>query len=84
MGDKVFSPSEVSTHNHEKSAWVIIQGKVYDVTDFLDDHPGGKKILLENCGTDATEHFEEIHSRDILENVAGSMMIGQVTGDANL
>lgn len=45
---------------------------VYNVTDYQEDHPGGKEFLLENAGTDATEAYEDIgHStdaREILEN----------------
>ncbi|KNZ56767.1 hypothetical protein VP01_2323g4 [Puccinia sorghi] len=74
----VGSVQEVGNHTDEKSAWVIVEGKVYDVTDFLEDHPGGKKILLKNCGKDATELFHQYHTRKILKNVAGPMMIGRV------
>lgn len=37
-----------------ESCWVIIKGEVYDVTDFLDDHPGGPDIILKYGGKDAT------------------------------
>jgi L-lactate dehydrogenase (cytochrome) len=37
-----------------ESCWVIIKGEVYDVTDFLDDHPGGAAIILKYGGKDAT------------------------------
>lgn len=37
--------------------WVAIDGIVYDVTDFIEDHPGGAKILKKNCGKDASEMF---------------------------
>jgi cytochrome b5 len=39
--------------------------KVYDVTKYLDDHPGGAEVLLEQAGQDATDMFEDIgHSQD--------------------
>jgi len=37
-----------------ESCWVIIKGEVYDVTNFLDDHPGGAAIILKYGGKDAT------------------------------
>ncbi|PLW40559.1 hypothetical protein PCASD_07770 [Puccinia coronata f. sp. avenae] len=84
MTGKIISVQEVENHKDEKSAWVIVEGKVYDVTDFLEDHPGGKKILLKSCGKDATELFHQYHTNKILKTVAGPMMIGQVTSDAKL
>ena len=43
---------------------------VYDVTKYMDDHPGGKDILLEVAGTDATEAFEEVgHSDEAREQL---------------
>jgi predicted heme/steroid binding protein len=45
---------EVSRHSSVSSAWLIVKGQVYDVTDFASEHPGGKAILLSNAGTDVT------------------------------
>ncbi|TBU31122.1 FMN-dependent dehydrogenase-domain-containing protein [Dichomitus squalens] len=42
-------------------------GKVYDVTDFLDDHPGGSKIILKYAGKDATAEYEPIHPPDAIK-----------------
>ncbi|KAK4374176.1 hypothetical protein RND71_004853 [Anisodus tanguticus] len=50
---------EVSLHNSPNDCWVIINAKVYDVTNFLNDHPGGDEILLAAAGKDASEEFEE-------------------------
>ncbi|KAJ4375341.1 hypothetical protein N0V83_002427 [Neocucurbitaria cava] len=58
---------ETSRHNSKDSCWIILHGFVYDVTDFLDSHPGGKQTILEHAGYDATEAFEPFHSRDTLE-----------------
>ena len=53
---------EVLKHNQEKDCWVVIHGVVYDVTDFLLFHPGGKAMLLKHCGTDGSYAFDGINS----------------------
>lgn len=63
---KEFTLQEVSQHTTKDSCWVIIHGQVYDVTDFLSEHPGGSKILLRYAGKDATKKFDSIHPRDII------------------
>ncbi|KAH9812360.1 cytochrome b5-like heme/steroid binding domain-containing protein [Melampsora americana] len=82
--EKVYSTKEVETHSTEQSAWVIIEGGVYDVTEFLEDHPGGKEILLSNCGKDSTELFEEYHTKKILVKTGGPMKIGVVGADSKM
>ncbi|KAJ3196915.1 hypothetical protein HK101_007280 [Irineochytrium annulatum] len=56
---------QVAAHSTNKDCWMIVHGKVYDISAFLDEHPGGEDVLLEQAGKDATEAFEEIgHSSD--------------------
>ncbi|CAN0897904.1 Cytochrome b5 [Linum grandiflorum] len=57
---KVFSLADVSQHNTAKDCWLVIEGKVYDVTKFLEDHPGGDEVLLASTGKDATEDFDDV------------------------
>merc|ERR1712054_247523 len=69
---KVIRLEEVKAHNigrgADKSIWTVIHDKVYDITKFLDEHPGGEEILIENAGIDATENFEDVgHSSDARE-----------------
>jgi cytochrome b involved in lipid metabolism len=47
---KVFQFSEVQTHGSPTDCWLIIHGKVYDVTKFLEHHPGGDDVLLSAIG----------------------------------
>ncbi|KAL3474451.1 cytochrome B2 [Aspergillus californicus] len=62
-----FSTTEVAKHNSQQSCWVIIHGKVYDVTDFLPNHPGGIAVVLEYGGKDATEEYDLIHPQNTIE-----------------
>ena len=59
--------AEVAKHNTEGDCWVIISGKVYDVTKFLPDHPGGKKAIMLFAGKDATEEFDMLHPPNVLK-----------------
>ena len=62
---KTFTRAEVAKHNNNLSLWLIIHNKVYDVTKFMEEHPGGEEVLLEMAGKEATEAFEDVgHSVD--------------------
>jgi len=56
--------SEVKKHTTKDSAWVILHGQVYDLTHFLDDHPGGEQVVLKWAGKDATKFWSAIHKRE--------------------
>lgn len=59
-------------------SWIIIHDKIYDVSKFLDEHPGGKKVLLKAAGTDATKQFDAFHNIAVLEKIGSKFLIGQV------
>ena len=73
-----YSVEEVAFHNNENDAWIIINDDVYDITDFLEEHPGGKMILISILGEDATEFFEELHNSRILKEYGDKYKIGTV------
>nr|CAG8563926.1 6290_t:CDS:2 [Entrophospora candida] len=66
---KIFTMDQVSKHNNENDCWIVIANKVYDATNFLKDHPGGKSAILINAGTDVTEEFNDIHSEKAKEKL---------------
>jgi cytochrome b involved in lipid metabolism len=51
-----FSMSDVAKHNNENDCWIVIDGKVYDVTSYIESHPGGK-IMANFCGQDGSAAF---------------------------
>jgi nitrate reductase (NAD(P)H) len=59
---KLISMAEVRSHNREEDVWIVVKGKVYDCTEYLDLHPGGADSILINAGEDATDDFVAIHS----------------------
>ncbi|CZT20064.1 related to fatty acid hydroxylase [Ramularia collo-cygni] len=54
--------AEVASHNTAKSCYVTIGTKVYDITPFLDDHPGGGDLILDYAGQDVKEAMEDVIS----------------------
>ena len=61
-GSVGISLDEVARHNSVQSCYLAINGNVYDVTSYLDYHPAGPGIILENCGKEVTGLFASIHS----------------------
>lgn len=55
-------------HVSEKSCWVALHGKVYDFTEFLDEHPAGVEAILKYAGKDGTEIYDAIHSITMLDD----------------
>ncbi|XP_059620412.1 cytochrome b5 [Phlebotomus argentipes] len=65
---KLYTLAEVAKHNSNKTTWIVIHNSIYDVTEFLNEHPGGEEVLLEQAGREATEAFEDVgHSSDARE-----------------
>lgn len=66
--------ADIESHNNAKSCYVTVGTKVYDVMDFLDDHPGGADLILEHAGQDVADmmqdeisHFHTEAAYEILE-----------------
>ncbi|KAI4307057.1 hypothetical protein L6164_030287 [Bauhinia variegata] len=75
---KVHIFEDVAKHNQTKDCWLIISGKVYDVTPFMDDHPGGDEVLLSATGKDATNDFEDVGHSDSAREMMEKYFIGEI------
>ncbi|KAL8094009.1 cytochrome B5-like protein isoform X1 [Apium graveolens] len=53
---KAYTKAEVSLHDKRTDCWIIIKQKIYDVTSYVEEHPGGDAILA-HAGDDSTEGF---------------------------
>ncbi|MBI1862679.1 cytochrome b5 domain-containing protein [Candidatus Microgenomates bacterium] len=80
----VLTPSEVSKHSSQNDCWIIIENKVYVVSDFLSRHPGGGGLITPYCGKDATQPFltkdgRGSHSAEAFR-LLGFIYMGDVNG----
>ncbi|KAM7278032.1 hypothetical protein ACFE04_005166 [Oxalis oulophora] len=80
---KVIDLSQVAKHNSKKDCWFVVNGKVLDVSSFMEEHPGGEEVLLESAGKDATKEFDEIgHSKEAQKSLV-KYQVGVLRGSVN-
>lgn len=70
------SLAEIQKHNNPEDCWIIIRDVVYNVTEFLNEHPGGAKMILRYAGKDATEEYEPIHPENALDALPAEAKVG--------
>ncbi|TQS36128.1 hypothetical protein Golomagni_03431 [Golovinomyces magnicellulatus] len=75
---KVFSYAEVSEHSGKEDLYMVIEQKVYDVSKFVDEHPGGEEVMLDVGGQDATEAFNDVGHSDEAREILSRMHIGDL------
>jgi cytochrome b5 len=75
---KTFTLEAVSKHNTKSDIYIIIHDKVYDVSRFLQEHPGGEEVLLETAGEDGTEAFEDIGHSDEARGTLEGFLVGDL------
>jgi len=56
-----YTSAQIATHAVESDCWASVGSNVYDLTSWVSRHPGGSKIIISLCGTDATARFEGKH-----------------------
>lgn len=79
-GSKKYTMSEVKKHDRRDDGWIVLYNKVYDVTDWIDKHPGGA-IIEEYLGKDGTRMFEgSKHPEYVVTSILPKYLIGILTG----
>lgn len=81
-----FAPAEVESHNSARSCYITIGRNVYDVTEFVEDHPGGGDLILGYAGKDVAEVMEDEISHEHTEAAYEILMdyhIGFLSSDAS-
>jgi cytochrome b involved in lipid metabolism len=81
---KQFSKTDVAKHNKDKDMLIIVDDSVYDVSEFVNEHPGGAKILKRVAGKDATKQFWKYHNESVLKKYSPKLKVGTVQETAKL
>lgn len=75
-----YSMAEVATHKDATSCWTVIDGTVYDLTQWIDQHPGGPEAIQSICGIDGSSAFHGQHGNNPRqENILATFKIGTLT-----
>jgi L-lactate dehydrogenase (cytochrome) len=64
----LISAPEVAVHKTADDLWTVVDGEVYDLTEFAPEHPGGLDILVRYAGRDATAAYAAVHSASLIKN----------------
>ncbi|WVQ83566.1 hypothetical protein IAT38_005707 [Cryptococcus sp. DSM 104549] len=77
----LYTLETLAEHNDRESLWMLLHDKVYDITAFMDEHPGGDEVLIEEAGRDATEAFEDVGHSDEAREMLHKMYLGEFQGE---
>ncbi|KAF9186932.1 hypothetical protein BGZ51_001242 [Haplosporangium sp. Z 767] len=81
---KTYTTADLAQHSSKDSLWLAVGGKVYDCTDFIDEHPGGEEVLYDEAGKDATESFDDVGHSDEAREMLKKMYIGEYQSEASV
>ncbi|EAN93525.1 putative cytochrome b5-like protein [Trypanosoma cruzi] len=74
----IISFAEAAKHTKEDDLWLIINKKVYDITKFVDQHPGGVDTLTGAAGKDGTDDFNSVGHSDSAKKEMEKYYIGEL------
>ncbi|KAF8106953.1 hypothetical protein N665_0129s0022 [Sinapis alba] len=69
---------DVAKHKCKNDCWILIHGKVYDISSFIDEHPGGDNVLLAVTGKDASTDFDDVNHSNEAKETMKKYCIGDV------
>ncbi|KAM4902798.1 cytochrome b5 reductase 4-like isoform 3-T3 [Sylvia borin] len=69
---------ELSKHNKKEDCWICIRGFVYNVTPYMEYHPGGEDELMRAAGTDGTDLFDQVHRWVNYESMLKECLVGRM------
>ena len=78
------TPTELAKHNTVDDAWMCIRGQVYNVTPYMEYHPGGVDELMRGAGKDATALFDEVHNWVNYRSMLAKCQVGQLVSEPKL
>lgn len=74
---RTYTLADVARHATEQSCWSAINGNVYDLTEWVTNHPGGSRAILSICGKDGSAAFSGKHGgQERPEQTLKSFLIG--------
>eukprot|EP00667_Euglena_gracilis_P025983 EG_transcript_30891 len=73
-----YTLAEVAKHQTDADCWVAVKGKVYNVSSYLMSHPGGRDILFDVAGQDATIDFESVGHGPAAYTAMKPLLVGVV------
>ncbi|CAI5769771.1 cytochrome b5 reductase 4 isoform X1 [Podarcis lilfordi] len=69
---------ELAKHNKRTDCWICIRGLVYNITPYMEYHPGGEDELMKAAGADGTELFDQVHRWVNYESMLKECMVGRM------
>lgn len=76
-----YTISQVAEKNTRSACWTIIENKVYDITNYIPNHPGGEEEISQICGKDGSKLFAkpQEHKEGGANNVLNGFQIGNLS-----
>ncbi|XP_030785055.1 cytochrome b5 reductase 4 isoform X3 [Rhinopithecus roxellana] len=69
---------ELKKHNKKDDCWICIRGFVYNVSPYMEYHPGGEDELMRAAGSDGTELFDQVHRWVNYESMLKECLVGRM------
>jgi len=79
---RIVTLAELQENTKRGKLYTLLHGKVYDTSNFIDEHPGGDEVVLAEAGKDATEAFEDVGHSDEARALLKDMYVGDFETNA--